>query len=146
MEIIENSFSLRGVSGLVKVVSDSVFDPDNASGNYSDEAECDIIVESNGFRVNKVIHLSMPDVSSFLRELRNLIERGEGRVALGNAGDELSLVFTIEHGQSRVECAMNDSKEGKENSATVKYQIEPDYLVALKRELAKKQKSSGGSF
>jgi hypothetical protein len=138
MEITENSFSLRGVSGLVKIVSDSVFESGSGPGNYSDEAECDIIVESNGFRVNKAILLSMPGVAAFLHELRRLLERGEGRATLNNAGDELDLAFVFEKGQARIVCAMNDSKEGKENSIRVKYSIEPDYLIALRRELTKK--------
>jgi hypothetical protein len=141
MEIIENSFSLRGVSGLVKVVSDSAFDPESGSGNYSDEAECDVIVESNGFRVNKVVRLSMPGVAEFLHELRSLLEHGEGSARLNNAGDELTLAFIFEKGQARVECAMNDAVERKENFVHVKYPIEPDYLAVLKRDLAKKGKS-----
>jgi hypothetical protein len=140
MEITENSFSLRGLSGLVKVVSDSAFDPAAESGNYSDEAECDIIVESNGFRVNKVILLSMPGVAAFLAELRGLLEKGEGRASLGNSGSELSLAFIYERGQARVECAMDDAKEGKSNSVRVKYPIESDYLMSLKRELAYKER------
>jgi hypothetical protein len=143
MEITSNSFSLRGVSGLVKVVSDSVFDPDGGSPGYSEDAECDIIVESNGFRVNKVIVLGMPRVSAFLGELRELVRRGEGWAALRNEDDELSLSFIIENGRSRVECSMNDTREGKENSVRVKYPIEPDYLAALKRELSKREKPSG---
>jgi hypothetical protein len=45
MEIKANSFSLRGESDLVKIVSDSVFAPANESSMYTDEAECDLIVE-----------------------------------------------------------------------------------------------------
>jgi hypothetical protein len=142
MEITENSFSLRGVSGLVKVVSDSVFDPRSASGSYAEEAECDIIVESNGFRVNKVILLSMPAVLAFLHELRRLIDRGEGRASLSDPGEELSLAFISEKGHARVECSMNDSKEGKKNSVVVKYPIEPDYLAAFRRELMKNERPS----
>ena len=138
MEITENSFSLRGVSGLVKIVSDSAFEPGSGPGNYSDEAECDIIIEGNGFRVNKAILLSMPGVAAFLHELHRLLERGEGRATLGNAEGELDLAFILEKGRARIECAMNDSKEGKENSIRVKYPMEPDYLIALRRELAKK--------
>lgn len=141
MEITENSFALRGVSGLVKVVSDSTFDQEPESGGYSDDAECDIIVESNGFRVNKAIVLSMPLVAAFLRELRELTERSEGRAALANAGGELSLAFVCEGGQTRVECSMNDYVEGRSNSINVKYPIEPEYFAALKRELAKKPAS-----
>jgi hypothetical protein len=130
------------VSGLVKVVSDSAFDPEYGSRNYSDEADCDIIVESNGFRVKKVIRLSMPGIAAFLRELLRLIERGEGRATLGNAGSELALAFVYENGQARIECSINDSEEGKSNSVNVKYSIEPDYLMALKRELTKKERLS----
>jgi hypothetical protein len=141
MEITANSFSLRGVSGLVKVVSDSTFDEESGSGNYSEDAECDIIVESKGFRVNKVIILSMPGVASFLGELRGLTERREGRATLSNAGNELSLSFICEGGRASVECSINDSLAGNENSVRVKYPIEPEYFAALKRELAKKPTS-----
>jgi hypothetical protein len=142
MEITANSFSLRGESGLVKIVSDSVFDPDGGLPSYASESECDIIVESNGFRVNKVSVLSMPRVSAFLTGLRELVRRGEGSAVLRNDGDELSLAFLIQGGQPRVECAMNDAKEGKENSIQVKYPIEPGYFAVLKRELAKTEKRS----
>jgi hypothetical protein len=143
MEITANSFSLRGESGLVKVVSDSVFDPDDGLPGYTEEAECDIIVESNGFRVNRVSVLSMPRVSAFLAEIREIARTGEGRAVLRNEGDELSLAFIVQDGESRVECAMDDMKEGKENSVRVKYAIESDYFADLKRELAKAEKRSG---
>jgi hypothetical protein len=135
MEITANSFSLRGESGLVKIVSDSIFFKEDDSPLYTETAECDITVESNGFRVNKVSVLSMPLVSAFLDELLAVVLRGEGRAVLRNEGDELTLAFIIQGGTPWVECAMNDGKEDKENSVRVKYAIEPDYLATLKCEL-----------
>ena len=140
MEITGNSFSLRGLSGLVKVVSDSAFDPEGEPLSYSEEAECDVIVESKGFRVNKVMLLGMPSVSAFLGELRSLADKGEGRASLKAPSGELSLSFVYEKGVARVECAMNDLRDGNENFVSVKYLIEPDYFTALVRELAKRQR------
>jgi hypothetical protein len=136
MEISANSFSLRGESGLVKIVSDSPFDPEGGQGAYSERAECDLIIESNGFRVNKVCVLSMPLVRDFLAGLKELVARGDGASALRSAGEELSLAFVVQGGMPRVECSMNDYREGKENSVKVKYPIEPEYFKDLKRELA----------
>jgi hypothetical protein len=143
MEITANSFTLRGESGLVKIASDSAFEPDEGFPMYSEEAECDVIVESNGFHVNKVSVLRMPLVSSFLEALARILREGDGRAGLGVEGDELALAFVIEGGGPRVECSMNDRKEGKENSIRVKYPIEPDYFAALSRELGKSRKRSG---
>ena len=56
MELKANAFSLRGDSGVISVVSDSPFIPD-FPGTYTEEAECDISLESDGFRVNKAILL-----------------------------------------------------------------------------------------
>jgi hypothetical protein len=139
MEISESSFSLRGADGLVKVASNSVFDLDleGVPGAYTEESECDVLVESSGFLVNKAIILSMPSILSFLREIRAAIARGEGRARLGHHGDAFALDFVCEGGRARVECSMNDSMEGKENSASLTYAIEPDFLIALKRELEK---------
>jgi len=137
MEITESSFSLRGVNGLVKVASNSAFYPGGVSRVYSEESECDVIVESSGFHVSKVVILSMPSVLSFLHELRAAIMRGEGRASLGHPGDAFALDFVCEGGRARVECSMNDSIEGKENSASLKYAIEPDFLIALTRDLEK---------
>jgi hypothetical protein len=135
MEIKKNSLSIRGESGLVKIVSDSVFDPSFGMPMYADVAECDIIVESNGFRVNKAIILSMPNVIRFLRDLKEVVDRGEGEASLKNEGDELILTFNSARGEHIVTCAMNDLKEGKENSVAVKYPIEPDYFRELRTEL-----------
>jgi hypothetical protein len=140
MEISDDSFSLRGISGLVKVVSDSPFNPEGGSRNYVEDAECDIIIESNGFRVSKVIIMSMPRIIDFFRELRGLIDAGGGSASLGDPGDELALSFFYDGGEAHVECSMNDSKEGKENFIRVKYPIEPDYLTALRRELKKRER------
>jgi hypothetical protein len=140
METKMNSFSLRGESGIVKVVSDSVFDPHYDGLPYADRAECDLIVESNGFRVNKVITLDMPKVIVFLREVSRLA-RGEGGEAdLSN--EELALKFIREGASCRVECEMNDEQEGKENSIRVKYPLEPDYLRDLEKELSTLLESS----
>lgn len=139
MEMRPNAFSLRGESGLVKIVSDSVFTPSGDSALYSDAAQCDIIVESNGFRVNKTILLEMPRVAAFLRDLSAAIERGSGEASLGKEGDELSLVFSSSGGGHSVSCAMNDRREGKENSVRVKYPIEPSYYAELKEEFSRAQ-------
>jgi hypothetical protein len=135
MEILPNAFSLRGESGLVKIVSDSVFDPSRNGSLYVDDAQCDIIVESNGFRVNKTIVLNMPQVARFLRELGEAVARGDGEAALRNEGDELALSFTNANGKHTVFCAMNDKREGKENSVQVKYPIEASYYEDLRSEL-----------
>jgi hypothetical protein len=136
MEIRPNTFSLRGESGLVKIVSDSVFDSVNDGALYTDNAQCDIVVESNGFRVNRTIVLNMPQMVAFLRELGDIVERGAGEAVLRPEGDELSLVVTGSRNECLVHCAMNDRREGKENSVQVKYAIEPSYYADLKRELA----------
>jgi hypothetical protein len=136
MEIRRNAFSLRGESGLVKIVSDSVFDSANDGSLYADNAQCDIIVESNGFRVNRTIVLNMPQVASFLRELGDTVERGSGEAILRAESDELSLVFRGSWNEPLVLCAMNDKREGKENSVQVKFAIEPAYYAELKRDLA----------
>jgi hypothetical protein len=136
MEIKSNAFSLRGESGLVKIVSDSVFDPVSGGALYTDNAQCDIIVESNGFRVNKTIILNMPQVAAFLRELGDVVDRGLGEASLRNEGNELSLVFKGSGNGPLVLCAMNDKREGKENSVQVKFAIEPSYYAVLRRELS----------
>lgn len=136
MEIRPNTFSLRGESGLVKIVSDSIFDPAGGGALYTDNAQCDVIVESNGFRVNKTIVLNMPQVVAFLRKLADIVERGSGEAILRTEGSELSLVFKGSRNECLVLCEMNDSREGKENSVQVKYAIEPSYYADLKRELA----------
>jgi hypothetical protein len=142
MEITRNAFSLRGESGIVKIVSDSVFDPEYDGLAYADRSECDLIVESNGFRVNKVIVLGMPDVIAFLRAVARIAAGDAGRVALGSGDAEISLEFVREGAACRVECAMSDEREGKENSIRVKYPIEPEYQRDLSRELAKLLKGS----
>lgn len=137
MEIRNSSFSLRGESGLVKIVSDSVFDPEDDGALYIDNAQCDIIVESNGFRVNKTIVLNMPQVVAFLRNLADIAGRGSGEAVLQNEEDEFYLLFKGTREECFVLCAMNDKREGKENSVRIKYAIEPSYYADLKRELAK---------
>jgi|GEM_PF-3389796 len=138
MEITANSFSLRGASGLVKVVCDSAFDPPPGTSGYSEAAECDVIAESKGFRVNRKIILDMPDVAAFLDGLREISARGEGRASLKDPAEELSLSFVCEDGAARVDCEMKDAREGNENSARVKYPVEPEYFVALRTELGKR--------
>jgi hypothetical protein len=135
MEIKANSFSLRGESGLVKIVSDSAFVPDGASEPDEDEAECDIIVESNGFRVNKTATLKLGSILSFLVDIREVLSRRAGRADFLGAGDDLSIAFVYD-GEAGIECGMSDRKEGKENSVRVKYPIEPSYLEDLRAELA----------
>jgi hypothetical protein len=137
MEITESSFSLRGASGLVKVVSDTTFDHRDDPDGRSEGAECEVIVESGGFRVNKTILLDMSEIVGFLRAVRALVERGEGRASLLKPEEGFSLAFIYEGGEARLECAMNDAREGRGNAASVKYPIEFEYLAALKKELAR---------
>jgi hypothetical protein len=143
VEITPNSFSLRGGSGLVKVVSDSTFDPRGDSDSYSEDAECDVIVESKGFRVNKAMVLDMREVAGFLGEVRSLVDRGEGLASLSKPSEGFSLVFICEGGRARVECSMNDAREGRENVASVKYPIESEYLAVLRTELARMGRQAG---
>ncbi len=132
MEIKANSFSLRGESGLVKIVSDSVFA--QGSSVVEDEAECDIIVESDGFRVNKVTTLKMSAILAFLVDLKEVVRRGSGSAEFLSDADELSIKFILD-GSARVECEMNDRIDGKENSVRVKYPVELSYLEDLASEL-----------
>jgi hypothetical protein len=78
----------------------------------------------------------MPQVASFLRELGDTVERGSGEAILRAESDELSLVFRGSWNEPLVLCAMNDKREGKENSVQVKFAIEPAYYAELKRDLA----------
>jgi hypothetical protein len=135
MGINANSFSLRGESGLVKIVSDSVFVPRAPAEACEDEAECDVIVESNGFRVNKAAKLKMGSILSFLVDLGDVVRRRSGTAEFLGAEDDLSIVFICE-GEAKVECRMSDRNEGKENSVRVKYPIEPSYFEELEAELA----------
>ena len=134
MEIRANSFSLRGESGVVKIVSDSTFAPDGVAP-YQDEAECDIIVESNGFRVNKAKVLRMSSVLAFLVDLLDVVRRRAGKAVFLSEDGELSILFACD-AEPRVECEMNDAREGKENSVRVKYPIESSYFEELESELA----------
>jgi hypothetical protein len=136
MEIRPNAFALRGESGLVKIVSDSVFDPaDSGSSLYSDDAQCDIIVESNGFRVNKTVGLNMPRVRLFLRELCTIIVRGKGEARFLDEENGLALVFKNSGSDHVVSFTMNDKREGKENCVQVIYPLEADYYEDLKNQL-----------
>ena len=135
MEMKANSFSLRGESGLVKIVSDSVFAKTTATAEDEDEAECDIIVESNGFSINKAATLSMSAVLAFLVNLRKVVRRGSGSAEFLSHEAELSIKFIVEE-SARVECEMTDKLEGKENSIRIKYPIEPSYYEDLESELA----------
>ena len=133
MEITANSFFLRGESGIVKIVSDSTFSPGAGPGAFSSEAECDIAVESDGFRVNKAIMLEMSSICAFLGLLKRVLREGSGTASFAGAKGELSLKYIIEAGEHRVECEMNDGNEGKENFIRVKYPIEPAYFEDLAR-------------
>ena len=135
MEINANSFSLRGESGLVKIVSDSIFVPCARADGYEDEDECDVIVESNGFRVNKAAMLKMSSILSFLVDLGGVARRRSGTAEFLGAEGDLSIVFVCD-GEASVECRMSDRNEGKENSVRVKYSIEPSYFEELEAELA----------
>lgn len=130
MEIKANSFSLRGESGLVKIVSDSVFAQGSSAEAVEDEAECDIIVESDGFRVNKVATLKMSAVLAFLVDLKEVVRRGSGSAEFLSDEDELAIKFIVDGG-ARVECEMNDRIDGKENSVRVRYPVEPSYFEDL---------------
>jgi hypothetical protein len=132
MEIKANAFSLRGDSGVVKIVSDSPFTPDS-SGVYSDEAECDISLESDGFRVSKAIMLQMRPIASFLGELVAVSRARSGTASFLGSEGELALRFIIKDGEYRVECEMNDRNEGKDNYIQVRYPIEPSYVQDLER-------------
>jgi hypothetical protein len=138
MEVQANSFSLRGESGFVKIFSDSTFLP--GQGAYSPEAECDIIVESDGFRANRVVKLAMSAIDAFLRDLGEVVRRRSGVAAFLGGDGGLSLRFTMEGDETRVECEANDRSEGKDNSIHVRYPIEPSYFKDL--ELALEGRSS----
>ena len=130
MEINANTISLRGESGIVKIVSDSTF-AHGSAGAYSDEAECDISIESGGFRVNKAIVLEMPPVLAFLRELKSVIRDRSGTASFLGSKGELSLRLIVKNGEPKVECEMNDRNEGKDNYLQVRYPIESSYFRDL---------------
>ncbi len=130
MEIKANSFSLRGESGVVKIVSDSPFVPGDP-GIYAEQAECDITIESDGFRVSKAITLGMPAIGSFLVELRELVAARTGKATFRGSIGGLSLLFMFEGDEPWVECEMNDKAEGKDNSVRIRYPIEPAYFEDL---------------
>jgi hypothetical protein len=135
MEFKPNSFALRGESGLVKIDCDSVFTPGSAGPASIAQADCDITVESNGFRVNKVLRLGMARICAFLGELKEVVSRRSGIAWLQAEQGELSLKFICEGSERRIECAVNDANEGKANSVQVEYPIEPSYFEELKQEL-----------
>ena len=135
MQITTNSFTLRGESGIVKIVSDSAFLPGDASIGYSSPAECDIAMESDGFRVSKVASLEMPSLRSFLMDLKDVLRTGTGMAGYSGCKGELSIKFIIDGGNNWIECSLNDKEIGKENFIQLKYPIEPSYLRDLEREL-----------
>ena len=130
MEINANTISLRGESGIVKIVSDSPFAP-GTKGAYSDEAECDISIESGGFRVNKAIVLQMPSIRDFLCQLKSVIRGREGTASFLGPEGELSLRLIVKNGEQKVECEMNDRNEGKDNYLQVRYPMESPYFQEL---------------
>ena len=136
MEIKANSFSIRGESGVVKVVSDSPFVPGGSSVAYTPEAECDVAIESDGFRLNKAVVLEMGPIVRFLGDLKAVVEAGSGSASYSGGPSGLRLRFIIAGGESRVECEMDDANEGKENSIRIKYPIEPAYFEDLRRFIA----------
>jgi hypothetical protein len=129
MEINANSFSIRGESGIFRVVSDS---PLLACAEQSSaEKECEIAIESDGFRVNRVLSLGMRAICSFLAELREIVRSRSGRATLSYPTAGLSVEVAIDGAVPWVRCAMDDRNEGKENSILVRYPIEPSYLEEL---------------
>ena len=134
MEFKGRSFSLRGDSGVIRIISDSPYMPD-FPGTYTDEAECDISLESNGFRVNKTIVLQMRPVAVFIKDVIAVGKARSGTATFLGAHGEIALRYIVKDGEYRVECEMNDRNEGKDNCIQVRYPIEPSYVQELEEEI-----------
>ena len=84
-------------------MSDSAFVRDGASEPGEDEAECDIIVESNGFRVNKAATLRLGSILSFLVDVREVLGRRAGKAEfLGSGGRSFDRLHLRRMGEDRV--------------------------------------------
>lgn len=132
MELKGRSFSLRGDSGVIRVVSDSPFMPD-FPGTYTEEAECDISLESDGFRVNKAIVLRMEALSDFIKDIIAVSKARSGTASFLGAQGELALRYIVNGAEYKVECEMNDRNEGKDNCIQVRYPIEASYIQELEQ-------------
>jgi hypothetical protein len=132
MELKGRSFSLRGDSGVIRVVSDSPFTPD-LPGSYTEEAECDISLESDGFRVSKAIVLKMEALSDFIKDVIAVSKAKSGTASFMGAQGEIALRFIVNGAEYKVECEMNDRNEGKDNCIQVRYPIEPSYVQELEQ-------------
>ena len=135
MGINANSFSIRGESGIFKVVSESPFLTSGCVEPCAEEAECDIAIESDGFRVNRVLSLGMRAIFTFIDELRSMIQARSGRTTLSYPSAGLSVEVAFDGAVPWVRCEMDDRNEGKDNSISVRYPIEPSYLEELESAL-----------
>jgi hypothetical protein len=138
MEVKANSFTLRGESGIIKIVSDSPFVVGDDPTLYSEEAECDLTIESNGFHVDKAIYMKMPAIHAFIGDLKAVVRSRSGKASFQGKDGELAFRFIAAGGDAWVECEMNDLNQGKENSIRVKYPIEPAYFRDLEAALEDK--------
>jgi hypothetical protein len=129
MGIAANSFTLRGESGIVRISSESPLRP--GSGPDAGAVECDVVVESDGFRADRALSLELGALRAFLGELRELLSRRAGLATFRGGSGGLSITSAVEGEELWVECDMDDRAEGKKNSIRVKYPIEPAYLEEL---------------
>jgi hypothetical protein len=130
MERNAKSFTIRGESGIFKIVSDLPFMLGDLNDLEAQEAECDIAIESNGFRVNRIVFLAMRPFCSFLNDLNGIVRARAGTALFRNAPAGLSIKVSIE-GVTMVQCDMDDRNENKDNALRVKYPIESSYFEEL---------------